>query len=159
MKKNHSGIKACIVILTLVFIWGNSLLSAELSSLESGFVLRVFGPHIEVLQRLLARFGILCDKTLLVRKLAHFSEFGVLGVVTMILFAPMKLRFRIPLAACLCLGAALFDEGLQHFSSGRAPALRDVAIDFSGAVCGIAAAAVIAALCALFRKPRQSRRS
>ena len=152
--KNHLGLRAVLVALALLFIWGNSLLPADLSGSESEFIRRALGPLITQLRLLFGHFGYTFDESFLVRKLAHFSEFCVLGILSTILFFPMKLRFRMPLAACFCLLAASLDESIQRFSSGRSPAVRDVVIDLCGAILGIAVTAIFSAIAGLIRSRR-----
>ena len=84
----------------------------------------------------------------IVRKLAHFSEYALLGALIMCaaLCHTWGLDARVTVAV-VCSGmAGLVDEFLQLFISGRAGSYRDAAIDFSGAVLGIS---VICALRAL----------
>jgi hypothetical protein len=65
-----------------------------------------------------------------VRKLAHFTEFGVLFLL--LIRGPM--RGRAILALSVCAAYALLDEGHQMFVPDRTASLYDVALDFSGAL-------------------------
>ena len=69
---------------------------------------------------------------LVLRKLAHVTEYAVLGFL---------LARAAPLAAAFALGVlyAVSDELHQSFVSGRQGAPRDVAIDALGVVIGLAA--------------------
>jgi len=67
---------------------------------------------------------------LLVRKSAHFSEYGVL--FWLLVRGPMAERPY--LAVMLCVVYALTDEGHQVFVPGRSASLYDVALDSSGAL-------------------------
>lgn len=74
-----------------------------------------------------------------VRKLAHFAEFLVLGVL---LYRALdgrtfnlRVAFRAFALAALC---ALGDELHQAFVPGRTPALTDCLIDAAGAAAGLA---------------------
>ena len=64
---------AVFIVLTLVFIWGQSVMDRELSSEESGFVMRLVTPVLE----LIVGRGNVTEH--MVRKLAHFCEFALLG--------------------------------------------------------------------------------
>lgn len=65
-----------------------------------------------------------------VRKCAHFTEYGVL--FWLLLRGPMAGR---PYAALgVCVVYALLDEGHQIFVPGRTPSLFDVALDSTGAL-------------------------
>ena len=70
----------------------------------------------------------------LVRKLAHFCEFFVLGCILSLLL-PLRPAMRL-LAAGLGLLTGLIDETIQIFS-GRGDQISDVWLDFSGAALGI----------------------
>ena len=70
----------------------------------------------------------------LVRKLAHFAEFGVLGVW----WGLYGLRRWLPCMWLYGLAVALMDEGIQYFVPGRAPGFWDVVIDYGGFFCGFA---------------------
>jgi VanZ family protein len=65
-----------------------------------------------------------------IRKLAHFTEFGVLFLL--LIRGPM--RGRTVLALTVCAAYALLDEGHQLFVPDRTSSLYDVALDFSGAL-------------------------
>lgn len=75
---------------------------------------------------------------LIVRKLAHFTEFAVLGVllsITIYLYISKRRRtFFITLPAGLAV--AVCDELIQMTSEGRACQITDVLIDFSGILFG-----------------------
>jgi VanZ family protein len=65
------------------------------------------------------------------RKLAHFCEYGVLGLLLGRAFG------REPLAAAAGILYAASDELHQHFVAGRHAAFRDVAIDSAGVLVGV----------------------
>ena len=71
----------------------------------------------------------------LVRKMAHFSAFAVLGVLWTGTFRNAK-NFTLFKPLGLCLLAAVTDETIQLFVTGRSGQLSDVWLDFSGALCG-----------------------
>lgn len=77
-----------------------------------------------------------------IRKLAHFSEFAVLGVLTSVTFYVYDRNFKKYIKRLLqmffiCLATAVTDETIQLFVPQRAGMVQDVLIDFSGAVTGI----------------------
>jgi VanZ family protein len=65
-----------------------------------------------------------------IRKLAHFTEFGVLFLL--LIRGPMRGRALLALVVCACY--ALLDEGHQMFVAERTASFYDVALDFSGAL-------------------------
>ncbi len=76
------------------------------------------------------------------RKLAHLSEYAVLGALLVrALAAPGRSRLAVGVrAALLCLGYAAFDELHQLFVPSRTAASADVILDATGAWLGVAAA-------------------
>ena len=87
------------VLAALAFIWGNSLDSAVESSLKSGRMRKLIQPLLE----LLVGQGNVTDH--LVRKLAHFTEFAVLGalllLLTLVLFMTAEFKKSDKTAALL----------------------------------------------------------
>ena len=74
----------------------------------------------------------------LVRKLAHFTEFAVLGLLAGMLFGG---RCRHLLAGLLFSAiTALCDETIQLFAAGRSGRIQDVRLDIAGVSAGAAAA-------------------
>jgi len=129
-------INAIFVVLMLAFIWTRSMKSAEASRTESLAVLDLIRPLFE----LLVGKGNVTNH--MVRKLAHFTEFCLLGAGMVALFRQMKRRcFRdilLLLTAGLC--CAFIDEGIQFFFD-RGSQLTDVLLDFIS--FGVGAAAVL----------------
>ena len=130
------------VLAVLAFIWGNSLDSAAESSLKSGRMRELIRPLLE----LLVGQGNVTEH--LVRKLAHFTEFAVLGALLLLLTAA---AFRVRLQSVVnCLFfltlAALTDETIQLYSPGRSSQVTDVWLDSVGVLAGILAALVLMAL-------------
>ena len=114
------------LIVTLCFIWGNSVLGKEESASISGGItawLRSIG--IPVTDHF-------------VRKTGHFCEFSLLGCEVTLLFwlrsgASLQNRCNAAFAALL---TAVTDESIQIFS-GRGSRVQDVVLDFCGALTGI----------------------
>lgn len=75
----------------------------------------------------------------LIRKLAHFAEFGALGLCFGgFAYNLGRIRYEkyISLPMLMALFAAVCDEFIQRFT-GRTSSVKDVLIDFSGALCGL----------------------
>ena len=82
--------------------------------------------------------------TFIIRKLAHFSEYAVLGILAFINLArAKKLRYRSLFAAAFSCVYAASDEIHQLFVPGRAGQVRDVVIDTCGAATGILIAILV----------------
>ena len=131
MKKKH--IWHIALVLYIIFIFSNSLTPADISSENSGFVLRL-------VHNTLSAVGIqaLWLTEHVIRKCAHFSEYTVLGIL---LYQSVK---HLPLEAgmkrTVHLGAVFFipfvDETLQLFTAGRSGQISDVWLDMSGVMFG-----------------------
>ena len=106
----------------LCFIFAHSLSPASSSSEES----RSFLDVLRVL------FPSLTHRV--VRKLAHFAEYALLGAHFALLPYLSRMRTRILYPSLLFCGipVALVDEGIQRFVPGRGASLVDVLIDFLG---------------------------
>ena len=119
-----------VIIVTLAVIWGHSLLGREASSEESSFVMALLTPFLEIF----VGRGNVTEH--LVRKLAHFCEFFILGIELQLFFSLLKSRkSAFLLALSHGLFTALVDETIQIFS-GRGPMIQDVWLDFSGVTAG-----------------------
>ena len=68
---------------------------------------------------------------LVLRKLAHFAEYAVLGLLL------VRALGREPFAAAAGVAYAASDELHQHFVRGRHAAFRDIAIDAAGVLAGL----------------------
>lgn len=75
---------------------------------------------------------------LIVRKAAHFSEYALLAVLTLLASKSFYLKTKTSaiIAVLYPLLFAVSDEVHQYFIPGRCCELRDVCIDLSGAVTG-----------------------
>ena len=141
-RKTHLFLLGLLILLTLGFIWGNSLKSIpesqeiSLSYLDrlSPFLDTVFGP------------GRITDHIL--RKTAHFCEFALLGAELRLLFLLLGQQGLQGLMNALFAGlaAGVADETIQIFSQ-RGSRVADVVLDFSGAVFGALVIALITRLC------------
>ena len=157
MKRELPILKIILVLAALAFIWGHSLMSADVSSMESERFLKLVKPLVMAVGWCLRRLGVSVPPSVLVRKMAHFTEYTVLGALVYFLFSTPQKRSRGLLPAAACLAAAAVDEVLQRFADGRAPALRDVGIDFAGSCLGILLAAALLALAYRARRTRREK--
>ena len=72
-----------------------------------------------------------------IRKVAHFTEYAVLGILSYIAFLLHKKKKLVLSATTLCMLYAISDEIHQLFVKGRACRWYDVLIDTAGALVGI----------------------
>lgn len=125
---NKKALLLLIVTLAWIcFIFCRSLKPEDASAWESRWVL-------ELIQRLIP-FEL---SEHLIRKLAHFAEFSVLGILAGLLFRGRCTRMWTGLlfAALTGVVTALCDETIQLFVSGRTGQIPDVWLDVSGAFTG-----------------------
>lgn len=116
-----------VFVLIICFIWGNSMINAEVSGAISHFIADILGGE----------GGSTAEGHFLLRKAAHFSEYAALGVITLLFYGTLTAdRAKKYLSAALTgISVPLVDETIQIFS-GRGPALSDVWIDISGFIFG-----------------------
>lgn len=122
-----------LITATLVFIWTNSMETPAESSEKSQGVMKLLTP---ILEFFVGKGNV---TEFLVRKLAHFCEFGLLGCelsLMIILRKRQTLQWYVN-AAMFAFMAAALDETIQIFAD-RGSSLADVWLDFAGAVTGIA---------------------
>lgn len=139
-KKLLAVILALAIIGTLVFIFSNSVKSKEDSSNQSSQIATTVKPIVDPSDNI--PFNVFEHH---IRKLAHFSEFFILGFELFLLLALccggfQRISFpKYLIAPFFALLTALTDETIQIFSE-RGSAVTDVWIDFSGSLCGNLAA-------------------
>lgn len=147
MGKRRKRLRRGVLLLTVLwicFIFSRSLQNADSSDSESGFVLRL-------LQKL--NLGVSMH---FVRKLAHFTEFWILGFLSLTGFCLYgKKSFLLPALFGLLIAAA--DETIQRFVPGRSGQIMDVLLDFCGVAAGCLAALVIRRLLLWRRKRKENR--
>ena len=135
MKRTNRRLWVCSVLLLLIltFIWGNSALPGTDSRQMSDWARRVLTVLFPFLP-LDAEAGMY-----VLRKLAHGTEFAVLGMNLAWLFG-MWMPTR-PLQVLCPLGCGIMvagiDETIQRFSPGRFCSILDVCIDTGGVLVGI----------------------
>ena len=139
-------------VLWCVVIWQFSLTPADASSATSGTV----GAFMN---GTLAAMGVSFRFTpIMVRKIAHFTEFFVLGM----LLHATAVSHRIPRPALLAVAVgavvATVDECIQIFVPGRVAAVLDVLLDTGGALCGVIAFGGVWRLVVYIRKKSQKNR-
>lgn len=126
--KRLSKVLLVFITLTLCFIWGNSLLPANLSGAISGWVKECLNAIFNGIGAGISGDGVL-------RKVAHASEFALLGIELSILLRRIFKRHFSLLFLC-GLSVALLDETIQLFVNGRAGSVKDIWIDFAGFCVG-----------------------
>lgn len=148
--KMRLGICLTLLVLVLIFIWGNSCLPAEYSRAFSRWV------RNQILSPLFGLPIVPPDAVggpSVLRKVAHFVEFWWLGMC--LSWLTHMLRTKKWEVFLLALGAgvltACIDEGIQCFVPGRGPGWADVGIDTLGVLLGIV---IISTICMIHGKSK-----
>ncbi|MGM9681738.1 MAG: VanZ family protein [Eubacteriales bacterium] len=155
---------AVLTILWMIVIFLFSSQSGEASSETSGRIVDQIAPILirdfENLSDAVRRSRI-DSLTHVIRKLAHFSEYAFLGMLSFFALPWNRLK-RLP-HILIAFGIGVFyaatDEIHQNFSNGRSPAVTDVLIDSAGALAGILLAWLIFILILSFSQKRRRKRS
>ena len=131
-KKTQVWIFLVLSILCVMFIFSNSLQDRQTSGSISGVI-------AELLQKLLDPHGRIAPDQfhLIVRKLAHFTEFAMFGFCLCGLCVSLEKQGRCSVLLIAPI-TAVADELLQSLND-RHPAVTDVLIDCGGALFGMAA--------------------
>lgn len=150
-KFNQNALLILIPIFICLLIFRNSMDPLVKSDMQSGFVLYY-------LNRFLTAFGAGPELSqFAVRKMAHFTEYFVLGfALTFILQMPgRKWKPSLSLQLFLLLLVPVIDETIQLRSSGRNSSVIDVWIDFAGCIIGLGLSYLVRYLRNRSRKPRR----
>lgn len=132
-----------LIISCITFIFSNSFMNADQSKEESSRVVKAIKKAVNTLYKgnppgkVTYFFKITFNNIL--RDCAHFLEFLILGILTMLYSNRFKLAVfrRSSLVLLFCIAIALIDETIQFFSPGRAFELYDLVLDGSGSIIGI----------------------
>ena len=124
-----------LLVLNLALIWGNSLLSGAESGQMSGGIMAFVMELLQIPESAAETVH------LLIRKLAHLTEFACLSALISwhLRLVKEKRVHQMLLAVLLAMAAALVDETIQLYTPDRGPSLVDVWIDTLGAVLGMTA--------------------
>ena len=132
-----------LILLTIVFIWGHSFMTPEMSTEESSFVKEI----VEAVVQSVSNNEAFTIPEIVIRKSAHFFEYAVLGLELAILITInkslqadenkkrgliKKLLSLYPTAFIISLLVGFVDETIQYFT-GRYSSVWDVLLDLAGA--------------------------
>ncbi|HEX2985646.1 MAG TPA: VanZ family protein [Caproiciproducens sp.] len=130
----HQGL--FFIVLTagfMLFIFHNSMFSIQQSDRQSGTVLKA-------LNQLFAAMGYDVMLTQYsVRKLAHFTEYFIFGMIMTIMFrvCSIDIKENFFFLLFLFLAIPVTDEYIQTFYPGRNSSALDIIIDFAGCAAGM----------------------
>ena len=120
-------ISLLLVILWMIFIFVMSSFDATSSSNQSNFIVDIITSIINIKD-----IGLL---SLIIRKLAHFTEYFILGILVINFIT--RYDKKIIIAILLCIIYATSDEIHQIFVPGRSCQIIDIMIDSLGSIMGI----------------------
>lgn len=155
-----------VLVAWVCFVWGHSLVPGVASDAESLSVVARVSP-------LLGALGIRGTHAMnhVVRKLGHFSEYLVLGIVASWALRPAE-KDRVVVGSsptdgvahagtwatlAVCVLVPCVDETIQLFVPRRSGMLSDVCLDMVGCACGLLATRALCALRRLWRTGSSSR--
>ena len=126
MKNKPSTI---LMLLWMFLIFLMSSFDATESANQSNFIVNIITnifkiENIEVL-------------SFIIRKLAHFTEYLILGFLTINMLNKNDISKKYLLSILICIIYATSDEIHQIFVPGRACQIRDVLIDSIGSITGV----------------------
>ncbi len=149
-------IPCLLVVLATAFIFSNSLKDGERSNKDSGVIEEVVEPIIITVTQ-----DPNANVNFIVRKGAHLTEFCVLGITVMCTVLAVFLVFgkkMLGYGFFYVLAVAVTDEFIQSFSD-RTSSVRDVLIDFTGAMIGFALVFAVVGVIMLCKKKRSTAKS
>ena len=143
--KNHTHIWLLLLILLILelsFIWVHSIIPAAESGRESGWVMALLTPVLEIF----VGKGNVTNH--FVRKIAHFSEFCALGMTIggRLLVKQKTSLFHWYHGLLSILAAAVVDETIQLFAKGRTGQVQDILLDTAGGLTGLLVLFVISTI-------------
>ena len=130
MKRWVLDIVLCLIVF---FIWDNSLQNGGTSD---GFSL-IFAKWIAPIANKLGFYGNIWALNRIIRKLAHLTEFTILGGVLYVVLRRYIEYGTVVKTIGVGIVIASLDEFIQLFSLGRSSQLSDVLIDTVGIIIGI----------------------
>ncbi|MDE5868196.1 MAG: VanZ family protein [Anaeroplasmataceae bacterium] len=136
-------IKKSILILISLFWMGvifyfssqNGTTSSGMSNRITQFIVRIFIPHFSDLKDQ-EQTRILTNISYIVRKLAHYSEYAILGLFLFLAVSSFtkKQNYVFLISGFIGILYAITDEFHQSFVSDRTPMVKDVVIDSIGLI-------------------------
>lgn len=150
------GILIILLICIFNLIFGFSSQDGETSSGLSRKITEIVVQNVRLVQNLESsqKEKVFEKIEHIIRKLAHFSLYTLVGILLMSLMSTYKIdRFK-RIGICLIIGIlyAISDEIHQFFTPDRTPLIGDVLIDSSGVAVGIAIVIIIIKFYRFIRK-------
>lgn len=160
IQKNSLVLSLLLVLAVMVMIFCFSAQNGQQSGAMSGkitrWVLNLVIPDFSEFSPE-KQDSVLSAVGLLIRKLAHFSEYALLGFALLLHIHQIEKRItvRLPWLWAWGIGTlyAASDEFHQGFVAGRGPSVIDVMIDSSGVIAGVLLMMWILYRCRIKKRP------
>lgn len=137
-KKSYVYLTLSLLWMLIIFLFSQQTgkVSGDLSSSLTYRLLSFVYPSFFKLA-LAKQLSLLKTSHLIIRKIAHMSEYALLWLLWYQYFKSTNKRIChcFWLSLCICFFYACSDEWHQSFIPGRGPSFIDVLIDTSGALC------------------------
>lgn len=117
------------MLLWMLLIFLMSSFDATESTNQSNFIVNIINNIFKIENIELLSF--------IIRKLAHFTEYLILGFLTINMLNKNDISKKYLLSILICIIYATSDEIHQIFVPGRACQIRDVLIDSIGSITGV----------------------
>ncbi len=124
---NQKRLINILLVIWILIIWGNSLMPGDVSSSQSGFVVGLFTYVLDLIKISYNEVTL----SSLIRSVAHFTEFFILGMILVLRFKNIFISYGIGLVIIFT------DEIIQIFVPGRAFEVKDLIVDTFGLNWGI----------------------
>lgn len=125
--KNKSSTILMLLWMLLIFIMSSC--DATESTNQSNFIVNIINNIFKIENIELLSF--------IIRKLAHFTEYLILGFLTINMLNKNDISKKYLLSILICIIYATSDEIHQIFVPGRACQIRDILIDSIGSITGV----------------------
>ena len=142
--ENKKILQIILIILTICVLGAIFKFSSQQSEQSEGLSRKISGTIINIVPGTKNLSQIEYEQKLtkvdcVIRKMAHFSIYTVLGLIVMSLFLTTKFDKDKSITITIILGMlyAMSDEIHQNFVDGRSPMVTDVMIDTAGVMFGI----------------------
>lgn len=126
MKNKRSTI---LMLLWMILIFTMSSFDATESANQSNFIVNIITNIFKIENIELLSF--------IIRKLAHFTEYLILGFLTINMLNKNDISKKYLISILICIIYATSDEIHQIFVPGRACQIRDILIDSIGSITGV----------------------
>lgn len=127
MKSNKLSTVLVLIWASLIFLM--SSFDATESANQSNFIVNIIANILNI-----NNISLLC---LIIRKIAHFTEYLILGTLVINMFTKNNISKSYLLSIILCVIYATSDEIHQLFIPGRACQIKNILIDSVGSITGI----------------------